>query len=336
MSGTESPSGTLEKELGREVRLVRHRFLARLDPWRPELWRFCRALTGSPWEAEDLAQETLLRAFAKLAEVHWEVADARAWLFRIAANLWIDRQRKRTPVPLPPGHDQGVEAAQLGPEVREALHTLARHLPPQERVAVLLKDVFGLELSEVARALETSVGAVKAALHRGRGRLSALRAAELPEAEVEAPPARPAPSPALLDAFVEAFNARDLPRLAALFAEDALAEVVGMVHEEGRAQIEQGSLHHTLFDEAGQPRTHWVEWRGERLVLIDYVLPGQGEETRAVQDVLRLEAEGEKVRVLRYYYFCPQALGEVLSSLGTEWRENGYRYPMPAGPKSEH
>lgn len=323
-----SEAATLERELGREVRLVRHRFLARLDPLRPELWRFCRALTGSPWEAEDLAQETLLRAFAKLAEVHWEVRDARAWLFRIAANLWIDKTRKRAPAALPEGHEPAVELEQLGPEVREALSALARHLPPQERVAVLLKDVFGLELLEVARALEPSVGAVKAALHRGRGRLATLRAAEAGEAEAPAP-ARPSATAALLDAFVDAFNARDLPRLAALFAEDAVAEVVGMVHEEGRAQIEQGSLHHTLFDEAGDPRTYWVEWRGERLVLIEYALPGQGEESRAVQDVLRLEGEEGRLTALSYYYFCPQALAEVLESLGVPWRENGYRYPLP-------
>ena len=322
---------SLEKELGREVRRVRHRFLERLDPWRPELWRYCRALTGSPWEAEDLAQETLLRAFAKLAEHHQDVTDARAWLFRIASNLWIDRQRKKGPLALPEGHEPAGEAPALGPEVREALATLARHLPPQERAAVLLKDVFGFELSEVARALDTSVGAVKAALHRGRGRLAALRAAEAGELD-EAPPARPVPSPELLDAFVEAFNARDLDRLAALFAEDALAEVVGMVHEEGRTRIKDGSLHHTVLVEEGQPRTWWVEWRGERLVVIDYTLPGQGEETRAAQDVLRLEAVDGAFTALRYYYFCPEALAEVLESLGVPWRPNGYRYPLPPVP----
>lgn len=309
---------TLTPDLGREIRGLRRRFAAQLDPVRPELHRYCRALTGDPWDAEDLVQETLLRGFAKLAEVHWEVERPRAWLFRVATNLWIDRRRKRLPGALPEGWDPADEPVALAPEVREALERLARQLPPRERVAVLLKDVFGWSLSEVAAASRTSVGAVKAALHRGRTKLNA------------APPAAAAaPGPELprdlLDAFCAAFNDRDMPRLVALFHADVEAEVVGMVQEYGRDQLRQGSLHHTLFDEAGDPQAAVHRYGDEWVVVLRYAKPAGV----AVEDVLRFEVCDGALSRLRYYYFCPEVLAEVTAALGLPLRANGYRYPLP-------
>src|SRR5437764_7358856 len=77
-----------------------HRFLEVYDPLRSQLYRYCRYLTRSPWDAEDLAQDTLARAFVTLARMGGqEPTNARAWLFRIASNLWIDQIRRRREVP---------------------------------------------------------------------------------------------------------------------------------------------------------------------------------------------------------------------------------------------
>ena len=84
---------------------------------------------------------------------------------------------------------------------REAAGTLLVQLAPQERAAVVLKDVFDFSLEEIADALSTTAGAVKAALHRGRGKL----------VEPQSRTSR-APAPGVLDAFCAAFNARDLQR----------------------------------------------------------------------------------------------------------------------------
>src|SRR5438132_6398328 len=84
------------------------RFLETYEPFRTQLYRYCRYLTRSPWDAEDLAQDTLARAFVTLARMHGqEPANPRAWLFRIASNLWIDQTRRRhevlTEAPEPAG-----------------------------------------------------------------------------------------------------------------------------------------------------------------------------------------------------------------------------------------
>ena len=94
----------------------------------------------------------------------------RAWLFRVASNLWIDEMRRRREVPAGELARRRA-AAPSRARRREAAGTLLVKLSPQERAAVVLKDVFDFSLEEVAEALGTTVGAIKAALHRGRGKL---------------------------------------------------------------------------------------------------------------------------------------------------------------------
>src|SRR5262249_43917139 len=125
------------------------RFLETYEPLRSQLYRYCRYLTRSPWDAEDLAQDALARAFVTLARMHGEEpVHPRAWLFRIASNLWIDetRRRRETPVEQTPESSAAAEPRAS----REAAGTLLVTLSPQERAAVVLKDVFDLSLDEIA------------------------------------------------------------------------------------------------------------------------------------------------------------------------------------------
>lgn len=308
---------TLQRDLARSVRSVRMTFLDSIEPHRPDLFRYCRSLTPTVWDADDLVQETLLKAFAKLGEVNFDIERPRSWLFRVATNLWIDRQRRAGLVRFEePAQEPVADAPDLPPgEVREALAALCRNLPPQERAAVLLKDVFGLELDEVATLLDTTRGAVKAALHRGRGKLGE-RGAEATAVSAAGP------SEALLDRFIDRFNARDLPGLTALLLDDATAEVVGMVQEYGRDQIEKGSLYHTLFQEEGESRAARATYLGEPIIVLWY----RGADGDAVEDVLRFVERDGRIAALRYAYFCPEVLREVGAALGVPVRDHGYRY----------
>src|SRR5262249_9706484 len=110
---------------------------------------------------------------------------------------------------------------------REAAGTLLVTLSPQERAAVVLKDVFDLSLDEIAESLGTTVGAVKTALHRGRSKL-AEKSVPAP-----APAAATAPVPAARDAFCAASTAGDLGGLPALRLDPAGAEVVGAPPQAG-------------------------------------------------------------------------------------------------------
>src|SRR5688500_4623345 len=107
-------------ELPGAIRGAWHRFLEVYEPLRSPLVRYCRHLSRSPWDAEDLCQDTLARAFVTLGQSGEPPPNPRAWLFRVASNLWIDRVRRGAP-PLPPA----VPAPAVEPQqTREAAGTL--------------------------------------------------------------------------------------------------------------------------------------------------------------------------------------------------------------------
>lgn len=305
------------------------RFLDTYEPLRPELYRYCRHLTRSPWDAEDLAQDALARAFVTLAQMKEPPPNPRAWLFRVASNLWIDQRRRKPPV-------LGVEAAtSQAPDVvatREAAGTLLGQLGPQERAAVVLKDVFDLSLEEVAETLSTTPGAIKAALHRARGKL----------VEKEDAPDR-VPAPGVLDTFCAAFNAADMDRLAALLLDQASVEVVGATVEYGpeaaRKTVLWGMLYGVkiLVDPDAPvgidwelrrdalpkpPRVELRNHRGEWLILHWY----SHESGDAVRAVTRLDIEVDRVSALRNYFYSPELVADVCCELGLPFRSNGHRW----------
>ena len=123
----------------------------------------------------------MARAFVTLGRSGESPPNPRAWLFRITSNLWIDHVRRRRGEARPARHERALDDAggpsDAGPATdpkaaREAAATLLGQLAPRERAAVVLKDAFDLSLDEIAEALSTTTGAVKAALHRGRGKLA--------------------------------------------------------------------------------------------------------------------------------------------------------------------
>src|SRR5262245_52562907 len=196
------------------------RFLEEYEPLRGDLFRYCRCLTRSPWDAEDLVQDALARASVTLAGVNEAPANPRAWLFRVASNQWINRvkrNREYAAAAPEPSATPDLRAA------REAAGSLVARLAPQERAALVLKEAFDFSLDEIAEMLSTTVGAVKAALHRGRGKL-----------EEPTEPAASAPPP-VLDAFCAAFNARDIEGLTALLLDHVTLDFPGLHTDYGPA-----------------------------------------------------------------------------------------------------
>lgn len=291
------------------------RFLDIYEPLRPELYRYCRHLTRSPWDAEDMVQDAMARAFVTLATLAEPPLQPRAWLFRVASNGWLNRVRQAREL-----LSVELDAASASSEpraAREAAGTLIAQLAPQERAAVVLKEAFGLSLEEIAEALSTTTGAVKAALHRGRNKLLLTDALDL---ERETEPV----APAVLDAFCAAFNARDLDRLTALLLDGATLEYPGFRLETGATAVRAGSLTGTLFGCASgasvlsaEPRCERRAHRGETLLLW-----WSGDEVHAI---VRAELEGERIARLRNYYHAPEVLTEVCRELGVPFRSHGYR-----------
>ena len=305
--------------LGGAVKASWRRFLDTYEPLRPDLYRYCRHLTRSPWDAEDMAQETMARAFATLGIMAEPPQNPRAWLFRVASNLWINRTRQTRERPGTLGAELPEPATNAEPRAtREAAGTLIAQLSPQERAAVVLKDAFGLSLEEVAEALSTTTGAIKAALHRGRAKLVA------PEPEEAAPVA-----PAVLDAFCDAFNARDLDRLTALLLDTTTLEYPGFKIEYGAEAVRAGSLQGTLYgcpdgehEPPAPPRCELRAHRGETILLW-----WSGDEVHAV---VRVELDGGKISRLRNYYHAPEVITEVCRELAIPFRTHGYRPGPPS------
>jgi len=323
----------LPDEFRDSTRLAWARYLDLLIPFRPELHRYCRRLTGDLFDAEDLVQDTLVRGFATLGRVHHTIANPRGYLVRIATNLWVDAQRRR-----------GVEANALATsahepkaapasparsaDLRDAGALVMQLLSPQERAAFLMKDVFDMSLAEIAGALGTSVGAVKAALHRGRGRLEA-------GPETEAASSRPSPDPAVVDRFVDRMIAADLPGLLDAMADTGVIETVGSLLEVGRDEFSRSGswlwqsvhVHPDLPPEHRPPR-----WRAERSdfrgepVMLSFS-PFQGEDW--LQSITRFETADGKVTRVRAYYFCPETMREVAAELGFPAGHVLYRFPFP-------
>jgi RNA polymerase sigma-70 factor (ECF subfamily) len=320
----------MSTELPDSVRGSWHRFLETYEPLRGDLYRYCRHLTRSPWDAEDLAQDSLARAFVTLGQMGHAPPSPRAWLFRVASNLWIDQQRHER-------HRAALTVAEptvAAPDpiaTREAAGTLLAQLAPQERAAVVLKDVFDLSLEETAEALGTTTGAVKAALHRARGKL----------VEPEILGSR-VPIPGVLDAFCTAFNAGDLDRVTALLLDSAAVEVVGATTQYGREAARKTVLWGMLFGtkhlvdgtgvearfvagaRATAPRVEAREHRGDWLLLHWYA-HDDGDFVRAIT---RLEAREGQISRLRNYFFNPDFVADVCSELDVPFRPNGYRWTL--------
>lgn len=336
MSGTTNNLDTLSQT----VKSSWHGFLDVFEPLRPELYRYCRHLTRSAWDAEDLSQDALMRAFVTLGTLYSELPNPRAWLFRVASNLWIDRMR-RSRYEIASGIDPAAgstSAADEEPmtepdprETREAAGSLLVRLSPQERAALVLKDVFEFSLEEVAELLQTSVGAVKTALHRARARLSE-----------EQPANARVPVKGVLDAFCAAFNAGDLERLTALLLDSATVEIVGVVTEYGREAAKDpytGSFANTLTpltnDERGGvahellvgylgrvPRCEVRAYRGSWILLLWY----EHTDGPKVRTVMTAHTVGAGIAHLRNYFFTPHVIADICSELAVPYCVNGYRY----------
>src|SRR6476469_5619147 len=193
-------------------------FLETIRHLRPTLHRYCSRMTGSVLDAEDVVQDALFHAYRQL-DTFEDGRPLEPWLFRIAHNQCIDflrRRRVRRRAEAEANVSDSVEPAEaLGPGMERAIEHLVLALPPKERACVLLKDVFDYSLEEIADLVDSTVGGVKAALHRGRSRLAGAsepRAARAPES---------AETRGLLRRYVDRLNQRDWDGLRELVSSDA-------------------------------------------------------------------------------------------------------------------
>ncbi|MCL1871231.1 MAG: RNA polymerase subunit sigma-70 [Promicromonosporaceae bacterium] len=213
-----------------------------LEVHRGELVAYCYRMLGSVHDAEDLVQDTLLRAWRARDNYDPARASVRTWLYRIATNVCLTalQQRARRPLPsglgapstdtetplvpapdipwLEPFPDARYDADVRG-DVRLALVAALQLLPAKQRAALVLRDVLDLSAAEVAEQLGTSVAAVNSALQRARAALAGHDDTTA-VAEPGDPQAR-----AAVERYVAAFEAADVPAIVRLLTDDVVMEM---------------------------------------------------------------------------------------------------------------
>lgn len=302
-----------------EVRGPWRKYLDDLMPIRPALYRFCLNLTNNPWDAEDLAQDTLLRVFSALGKTDREIENPKAYLIRTATNLWVDsvRRQVRHQALLELESEEEADSGERKVAASEAAQQLLRHLYPQERAALVMKDVLGHSLAEVAGTLNTSVGAVKSALHRARSRLG----------NDGMQPANFIPGEAIVEQFMLALENSDLNALRSLCAADLHVELVGGAEFHSFEDSSDFFAHaHFVMPEIGfgeNPTWKLAEYAGEPVVIGLRTLDGK----EGLNEIHRLEVNDGKISRVRCYCFCPDTLRAIADELGIHALERPYRSP---------
>jgi len=177
-----------------------------VEHFRSKIFHYSWLMCGSREDAEEVAQETLLKAFENIDQLR-EPERVRAWVFRIAKNACLMQRRRSIFAParelsledLPPsteiaGTEELPDAGLLRGELKAVLDRILVELPPTHRSVVLLRDMEQLSTEETAQVLEISTDAVKTRLHRGRQAMKQSLDCYIHNRCLEAHP-RPNPSP---------------------------------------------------------------------------------------------------------------------------------------------
>jgi RNA polymerase sigma-70 factor (ECF subfamily) len=229
-------------------------FEAATAPYRTELFAHCYRMTGSVGDAEDLVQESYLRAWKAFGTFEHR-SSVRTWLYRIATNACLTalHRNRHRPVPSglgPPSTDPSAPGVPTGPEVSwlepvpdrlvvdersdPADVVVARHrvrlalvaafqlLPARQRAAVILCEALDLSAAGAAELLDISVPAVKSLLQRGRARLAEAAVSDVEVAEPTDAGARD-----VLERYIAAFEQSDPVAIGRLLADEAVLEMTG-------------------------------------------------------------------------------------------------------------
>jgi RNA polymerase sigma-70 factor (ECF subfamily) len=295
------------------------------DPYRRELQVHIYRIVGSPQDAEDLLQETLLAAWRGLEQFEGR-ASLRAWLYRIATNRSLDalRASRRRPEdlqrmiempeptrygdaiwlePFPDVLLEGIPDQAPGPEARyEAREAIAlafivglQHLPPQQRAVLVLRDVFGFRAGETAAMLDTTEQAVNSLVRRARAAL---------ESRLPASPRERAPLPHskaerdIVGRFADAIQTGDTDAVVALLTDDAWLTMPPEPYEyQGPAVI--GAFLRDRTDRRGTPLL--VPTRANTQPAFGCYFPSPQTEVARPSAMLVLTLEGDGISAITWF-----------------------------------
>ncbi|MGM7700469.1 sigma-70 family RNA polymerase sigma factor [Pseudalkalibacillus sp. Hm43] len=296
-----------QQSLAEKQRELKAEFNTLIQDSKKGLWKYCRHLTGSPWDGEDLFQETVMKAFGSFYQ-RWHPTNPKSYLYRIATNTWIDHCRREKRFV---GHleEEDVPSEDFSDDLdmEEALRYLADRFSPRQTAVFLLMEVFSFTAKEVAGIVRTTPGAVYAAVRRMKEKLKNQPSTQGREAlqNNEKNPIHP-----LIKTYLKALNEGDLQGVLDLISDEAHNEATLGFQEFSKDEMRSGSMQFGLPGYRAELETLW----GRDVIVIYY----DSETGPQIHDIQYQEVENHKIVYHKSFYFRKELLIAAAEELGCE------------------
>lgn len=292
-------TSTISKGFVEDARKLRNEFEDIVSDYSTDLWNYCKYVTGSPWDGEDLFQETMIKAFGLLPQRWSDITDKKYYLFRVATNTWLDqcRKQKREVGTL----DETPEATlDFSDHLRleEILTSLEANLTPKQTAAFLLLDIFQFSAEEIAGIVHSTPGGVYSAVQRARRKIASLDftlSKTYRNTQAQNP---------TIQAYLQAFNNGDLNSMLRLFSDQAQNEAFFGFQEFSKSEMLKGSL---KFGLPGHTAQEFILWNKPVIIVL-----ANGE----IHDIQIQEIENGKIVSHKSYFFRKEFILAAAEELG--------------------
>jgi RNA polymerase sigma-70 factor (ECF subfamily) len=293
----------MDTDLVSAARKLRNEFEEIVSAYSTDLWNYCRYVTGSSWDGEDLYQETMIKSFGLLPQRWSEITDKKNYLFRVATNTWLDQCRK---IKREVGTLDEVPEPNLDLSdrllVEEILTSLESNLTPKQTAAFLLLDIFQFSAEEVAGIVQSTPGGVYSSVQRARRKIASL---DFSNSQTNA---YNQSQNTTVQAYLEAFNNGDLNSMIKLFSEQAQNEAYFGFQEFSKDEMLKGSL---KFGLPGHTAREFILWGKPVIVILASGVNGQ-----EIHDIQMQEVENGKIVSHKSYFFRKEFILAAAEELG--------------------
>lgn len=286
-----------------QSRELQQQFQSIMDDVGDDLWKYCRFLTGSPWDGEDLFQETMLKAMGGLY-TRWHPTNHKSYLYRMATNTWIDHcRREKRHVGSLDELDEPREDFSDTHDLEEALEKLYHLFTPRQTAVFLLMEVFHFKAEEVASIVKTTPGAIYATTNRMKVKLK-NDITVLPKQNRESKLQKDV----VISAYLKAFNQGDLEGMLSLFSDPIHYEASLGFLETTKDEMREGSL---MYGLPGHHANECILWGKPVIVVL-----ADSEQGPLVHDIQYQDVENGKIVYHRSYFFRKEFIMTAAKELG--------------------
>lgn len=296
-------SNNINKVFLDEARKLRDEFEEIVSGYSIDLWNYCKYVTGSPWDGEELFQETMIKSFGLLPQRWSEITDKKYYLFKVATNTWLDQCRK---LKREIGTLDEVPEPNLDFSDRlfleEILISLESNLTIKQTAAFLLMDIFQFSADEVAGIVQSTPGGVYSSVQRARRKIASLdfsksktKIGTLSHNET-------------IQAYLEAFNNGDLNSMLSLFSEQAQNEAFFGFQEFSKEEMRKGSLRFGLPGHTAKEIELW----GKPVIIVLTT----NDHSPEIHDIQIQEIENGKIVSHKSYFFRKEFILAAAEEIG--------------------